>query len=101
MATGFPAGFNPGVNELTDDPRVSRPWLRERADKLLGVHLPLNRVPDWPDLSVVPGYQLNRVVPTHFRAYTRTPDNAVWADAAETWDEARWKLENRVREAGW
>ena len=95
MGEDFPYGFTPGESE------VPRRWLQERPDKLLGQHLPIASMSQWPDVSVVPGYALNRVVPTHFRAYTRTPDGAMWGDAAETHDEARWKLEQRVRDAGW
>ena len=99
MDKGFAHGFTPGRNELTDDPRLSRPWLRDRHHPLLGQHLPRVLVPQWPAVHVEPGYALNRVVPTHFKAYTRTEDGAIWADAGTTYDEARWKLEERVRNA--
>jgi hypothetical protein len=92
----FPGGFRPGVNELTDDPRVSRPWLSDRHHPLLGSNLPHNRVPDFPDVHVEPGYARDRVLPTHFKAYTRTADGQLWADAGETYEEARWRLEQRV-----
>ena len=94
MGEDFAYGFTPGETD------VSRRWLQERPDKLLGQHLPLNRMPDWPDVHVVPGHSLHRVVPTHFRAYTRTSDGAVWSDVGDTHDEARWNLEQRIANLG-
>jgi hypothetical protein len=90
----FPYGFSPGETDLP------RRWLHRRHQPLLGQHLPRERVPQWPSVHVEPGYALDRAVPTHFKAYTATEDGTLWADTASTWDEARWVLENRVRDAG-
>lgn len=102
MAEGnFPGGFNPGANELTDDPRLSRPWLRDRHHPLLGRHLPRERVPSWETMYVEPGFARDRTLPTHFKAYTQTSDGAIWADVGSTWEEAKYNLRIRVENAGW
>lgn len=89
MAEEFAHGFTPG-RELAANDRL--PFLSDAHHPLLGRHVPLNVVPDYPDMLVVPGYAFNRTHPTHFRAYTRTRDGVVHADGAETWEEAKYRL---------
>ena len=91
----FPGSFNPGRNELTDDPRLSRPWLRDVHHPMLGRHLPRILWPEWPDVRVEPSFVRDRVAPTGFKAYTRR-DDVYWADYGLTYEEARWNLEQRV-----
>lgn len=92
--------FTPG-RELAADDAMSRRWLHDRHHPLLGRNVPWNELPEWPSVRMEPGFALNRVAPTHFKAYTRTSDGAIWADAADSYEEARWLLERRVRDAGW
>ena len=89
MAEDFGYGFTPGRDLTTDDPRLSRPWLRDSHHPLLGRHVPRHRVPQWPAVHVEPGFALNRTIPTHFKAYTETKDGEVWADAGKTWEESK------------
>lgn len=100
MAEPFAHGFTPG-RELAADDRMSRQWLHDRHHPLLGQHLPRVLVPSWPSVHVEPGYALHRTSPTHFKSYTRTQDGAIWADSADSFEEARWLVETRVRDAGW
>ena len=94
MGEDFAYGFTPGATD------VSRPWLRDRHHPLLGRHLPWTLVPDWPALRVEPGFAMNKTLPTHFKAYTRTRDGQVWADMGETYEEAKYRLRVRVENAG-
>ncbi len=70
-----------------------RPWLkiRRERERMLGVNPPPVLVPDWPDVLILPGFQLNRVLPTHFRAYTRV-ERDVMCDAGETFEQSRYNL---------
>ena len=97
----FPTNFTPGRDVSTDDPRLSRPWLRDRHHPLLGRHVPRVNVPQWPAMHVEPGYALNKQLPTHFKAYTETKDGSLWADVGETWEQAKYNLRLRVEDAGW
>lgn len=72
-----------------------KPWLKDRHHELLGRSLPFFNTPDFPDDRIIPCYQLNKVLPTGFRAYTRV-DNEQVSAWGETHEHARWELNKRI-----
>ncbi len=69
-----------------------RPWEEDRHHPLLGRHLPSVLVPDHPEVAVLPSYVKDRVLPSAFKAYTRTLDGTVLCDSAATFEESRWRV---------
>jgi hypothetical protein len=73
----------------------ARPWLRDRHHPLLGRHVPPVLVPEWPGILVEPSYQLDRVLPTGFKSYTRY-HGTIYTDHGATYDRARWNLQEWI-----
>lgn len=71
------------------------PWRHDRHHPMLGRNLPWVRVPDWPDIEVVPAHQLDKVAPTGFRAYTRVGHD-VLCDYGVTFEESKYNLRRMV-----
>lgn len=86
-------GWMPGSPVTAEDENPA--YLQDRHHPLLGRHLPFNRIPEYPDIEIVPGYRLDCVLPTHFRGYTRFQGSVV-ADVAPTHDQVRHVLRVRL-----
>lgn len=70
-------------------------WRHDRHHPQLGQNMPPVLVPDWPEIAVMPSHQLNRVLPTGFRAYTRV-DGDVLCDYGDTWESSQYNLRQMV-----